>query len=129
MCAKLVLSRSKFDSSKQALYDLHWLPVKARINFKILTFMYNCSVGKSPVYLNELLEKQPVKRVLRSSENVDNCYSVPFNKKKTFGDRSFSYIGPKLWNTLPIELRNADSVDIFKKKLKTHMFRDYFNLF
>ena len=40
MCAKLVLQRSKFDSSKQALYELHWLPIKARIIFKLLTFMY-----------------------------------------------------------------------------------------
>ena len=37
MCAKLVLNRSRYDSSKQALYDLH-LPIKARINFKILIY-------------------------------------------------------------------------------------------
>ena len=28
MCAKLVLSRGKYDSAKQALFDLHWLPNK-----------------------------------------------------------------------------------------------------
>ena len=37
MCAKLVLNRRRRDSSKQALYDLNWLPIQARINFKILT--------------------------------------------------------------------------------------------
>jgi len=51
MCAKLVLGRQKYDSSKDALYELHWLPVKARITFKLLTFMYNCSVGHMPKYL------------------------------------------------------------------------------
>lgn len=56
MCAKLVLKRRKFDSSKQALYDLHWLPIKARINQKILTFMYQCSVGSAPLYLAELFK-------------------------------------------------------------------------
>ena len=54
MCAKLVLKRGKFDSSKEALYNLHWLPIKARISFKMLTFMYNCHVGHAPVYLTEL---------------------------------------------------------------------------
>lgn len=46
MCAKLVLKLSKYDSSKQALLQLHWLPIKARIEFKILTVMFNCSKGK-----------------------------------------------------------------------------------
>ena len=54
MCTKLVLNRSRYDSSKQSLYDLHWLPIKARINFKMLTYMYNCSVGNAPKYLCEL---------------------------------------------------------------------------
>lgn len=45
MSAKLVYNRGKFESSKQALYGAHWLPVKTRIKFKILTFMYNCSIG------------------------------------------------------------------------------------
>ncbi len=48
MCAKLVLNRNKYDSSKQALFNLHWLPVKTRIEFKLLTFMYNCSRGNAP---------------------------------------------------------------------------------
>lgn len=129
MCAKLVLSRSKYDSSKQALFDLHWLPVKARISFKILTYMFNCSKGNAPDYLTELLESKSAKRVLRSSECVDNCYNVPFNKRKSFADRSFSYIGPKLYNQLPTEIRNSNTIEAFKRNLKTHMFRDYFNLF
>jgi len=43
MCAKLVLSRGKYDSAKQA--------IKARINFKICTTMYNCGTGGAPTYL------------------------------------------------------------------------------
>ena len=45
LCAKLVLGRRKYDSSTRALHDLHWLPVRARIDFNMLTFMYNCSAG------------------------------------------------------------------------------------
>ena len=89
MCAKLVLSRGKFESSKQALYDLHWLPIKARITFKLLTVMYNCTVGNAPEYLTELLSKQYVRREgLRSNKNQNTCFIVPFNKRKTFSDRS-----------------------------------------
>lgn len=84
MCAKLVFNRRKNDSSKQALYDLHLLPIKASIEFKILTYMFNCSVGKVPVYLTELLSIQISKCNLRSSVSSVGCYNVAFNKTKIF---------------------------------------------
>ena len=34
---------------------------------------------------------------------------------KKYGDRAFSVVGPKLWNGLPLDIRNSNSVDIFKK--------------
>jgi hypothetical protein len=129
ICAKLILKRNKYDSSRQALFDLHWLPVKARIEFKIMTFMYNCSRGNAPVYLMELLSHYTPSRNLRSADHSALKYSVPFNKRRTFGDRGFRTVGPKLWNTLPIEIRESVTLDIFKKKLKTYYFRDFYALF
>ena len=130
ICAKLVLNRRKFDSSKQALYDLHWLPVKTRIQFKLLSFMYNCSVGCAPVYLTELLSPQvPNRSGLRSSNYTEGCYAVPFNKRKTFSDRGFSTVDPLLWNTLPLDIKQSESSDVFKRKLKTLYFRDFYSLF
>jgi len=57
MCAKLVLQRGKYDSSKDSLFELHWLPIKAGINLKRLCTMYNCLIGNALVYLTELLHK------------------------------------------------------------------------
>ena len=91
--------------------------------------MYNCSVGNAPAYLTELLSSQVSKRPLRSSVSSASCYNVPFNKKKTFSDRSFSTVGPHLWNELPLSLRQCKSLDTFKKHLKTHYFSDFFALF
>ena len=97
MCAKLVLKRSKYDSSKQALHDLHWLPIKCRINQKILSFMYQCSVGSAPAYLTELLCRHiPKRQGLRSADQTGHDYVVPFSRRKTFADRSFSVAGPSL---------------------------------
>ena len=90
MCAKLVLICRKFDSSKDALLKLHWLPVKARITFKILTYMYNCLIGNAPTYLTELLTEKHVGRSgLRFTiiQKSFILYDVPFNKKSTFSDR------------------------------------------
>ena len=41
---------------------------------------------------------------------------------------TFSYYGPRLWNSLPENLRVAETVDVFKKRLKTHLFKSGFYL-
>jgi hypothetical protein len=93
MCAKLVLRRGKYESSKQALFDLHWLPIKTRINQKLLTFMFQCSVGNAPAYLTELLSQYVPKRQGLRSSDLTSVYSVPYNARKTFSDRAFSTAG------------------------------------
>jgi len=45
------------------------------------------------------------------------------------GARSFSVAAPKLWNGLPVELRQATSLDCFKSRLKTYLFKKYFLFF
>ena len=106
-----------------------WLPIRARIQFKMMTFMYNCSRGNAPAYLTELLTKSKPTRVLRSASNAAITYAVPFNKRKTFSDRGFRTAGPALWDKLPIDIREAETLDLFKKKLKTHYFRDFYSFF
>ena len=39
-----------------------------------------------------------------------------------YGERSFSSVAPKLWNALPVTIRDAKSLDVFKRSLKTHFF-------
>ena len=129
MCAKLVLGFQKYDSSRQALYELHWLPIKSRITFKILTYMYNCSMGCAPAYLKELLSEQVSTRALRSSSGNQGLYSVPFNKRKIFSDRSFGTAGPMLWNQLPRSIRSSSTVELFKRNLKAFYFGRFYDLF
>ena len=42
---------------------------------------------------------------------------------KTYGDRAFSVAAPKLWNELPLDLRSLDTINLFKKHLKTDLFK------
>ena len=57
------------------LHDLHWLPVKMRILFKILLLTYRCVHGTAPVYLSELIVPYRQNRSLRSSSKF--LLSVP----------------------------------------------------
>ena len=46
------------------------------------------------------------------------------NNKKHFGVREFANAAPKLWNSLPITLREHNSKETFKKNLKTYLFSE-----
>lgn len=43
-------------------------------------------------------------------------------KTKNYGDRAFSICAPRLWNSLPLSVRTSVSTDVFKKRLKAHLF-------
>ena len=103
MCAKLTLRKSRYDSTTDALSQLHWLPIKHRINFKIATITHKCLYGTAPQYLKDLLILAPTPRSLRSSNDKTKLI-IPFAKCKTFAARSFSIAAPSVWNQLPMLL-------------------------
>ena len=102
------------------LQNLHWLPVKQRIGFKILLLVFHCLRGTAPQYNISLLHYYTPTRSLRSS-NL-GLLQIP-NSKKLWGERAFAYAGPSLWNSLPQGLRDLTSSDSFKSNLKTYLFK------
>ena len=126
--ARLVFACGRDQSSSQLLTTLHWLPVKERIRFKILLYVYKSLHGEAPSYLTDCLNLYNVsdsfsdgtRRRLRSSSDVTRLV-IPRTRRR-FGDRSFSTIGPRLWNELPANIREAPSTRVFKRLLKTHLF-------
>ena len=107
MCAKLVCKKGKFDSNTDCLKHLHWLPVRLRISYKILSIVHKCMYGKAPEYLKVLINVRKFPRKTRQA--VDKTLqAVPLFKKKTFAARSFAYAGPYLWNSLPSDVRELD---------------------
>ena len=120
--ARLVTETKKFDHITPVLKNLHWLPIRQRINYKILLLTYKALNGEGPEYLKELLIPAAG---LRSKEKL--LLKTASTKLVTYGDRAFSAAAPKLWNSLPDELRKSKSTEIFKNKLKTHLFNLAFN--
>ena len=118
--ARVVTMTRKFDSITPVLKNLHWLPVKFRVQFKVLLIVFKCLNGQAPVYLCNKLRIKPPNH-LRSSDG--KILVVPASRIKLYGDRCFSVAGPKLWNALPKNLRNCSDIDTFKRMLKTHLFK------
>ena len=120
--ARLVLRKTKKDSASHLLDYLHWLPVQKRIAYKLSTLCHKCLNSNAPSYLEELLTPYVPSRQLRSSADTTKL-KIPNVKSKSFGERSFAFIGPKIWNTLPQKLREIEKIDSFKTHLKTHLFK------
>ena len=90
----------------------------------MLVLTFRALQGEAPQYILEMLTPYSPVRTLRSSDQ--NLLKVPRIKFKTRGERSFQFVAPSLWNSLPSSLKTAETVDIFKKGLKTLLFRKAF---
>ena len=82
---------------------------------------HKCIYGNAPSYTN-ILQLYTPSRHLRSSSD-SKILVIPWLKLKTIGERSFSFCGPKTWNSLPKDVRETASLDTFKRQLKTFMFK------
>ena len=63
MCVNLTLKKSKYDSTREALAQLHWLPIKQRIDFKIASITHKYLYGTAPQYLTDLFILTPTPRI------------------------------------------------------------------
>jgi hypothetical protein len=122
--ARLVTNNKKSCNITPVLKELHWLPVEHRIDYKILLLVYKCLCGEGPVYLRALLEEYSPAKDLRSSTQ---CQLRDCRVQKVYGSRAFGVAGPRLWNKLPLHIKNSPTVDAFKTAIKTHFFNIYFN--
>ena len=118
--ARIVSRTRKYEHITPVLIKLHWLPIKFRIQFKVLLLVYKALNGLAPKYIKELLVPYKPRSHLRSE--TKGLLDEPRTRLK-FGDRAFSISAPRLWNALPQRLKDSTSCQAFKKCLKTHLFR------
>ena len=88
--------------------------------------VYKCLNNMAPEYLSDCISvKSQPSKTLRTDQDffLLDIPPVP-NLKRT--ERSFKYCAPEVWNKLPYELRTCPEVTMFKQKLKTHLFTEFF---
>lgn len=110
------------------LRQLHWLPIEARVLFKVVCIIFKIiHSDTSPIYLRELISVNDGVRRLRNTEGTTLCHPN-FGKKPTraYGDRAFAVYAPLVWNSLPVSLRILSCYNSFKITLKTHLFRKFY---
>jgi hypothetical protein len=106
------------------LVGLHWLWVSERIDFKLATLTYRCLLDAAPSYLScdqRRLADIPSRCQLQSS--ATNALDVPPNMLWSVGDRMFAVAASRLRNNLPATVTSASSFPVFRRLLKTHLFK------
>ena len=121
--ARSIAGLRRSDHVTDTLASFHWLRAPERIDFKLAVLVCRALHGTAPRYLSDLLRVAdlPSRRRLRSA--TSSQLDVRPSRLVTVGDRSFASAGPKLWNSLPDDITSASLLSVFRKKLKTHLFR------
>ena len=99
--------------------QLHWLQVQERIEYKTAVLIYQFVHGEAPEYLNNLIDMEH-NHYLRST--VKKQLPVSISKTPQVHNSSFSIAGPRIWNALPFHVKDSQTVQRFKSKLKTYLF-------
>ncbi len=90
--ARVLIQVKKYDriSMTAVRKNLHWLPMKATVDFKILVLALKAYNGIGPKYLSDLLYKKT--HTTRSADT--NLLKMPATKLVTCGDRAFQKAEP-----------------------------------
>ena len=102
--------------SREVLSELGWQTLKERRHMLKAIMMFKVLNGMSPKYMEDLFKRETGSTTynLRASRK-----NVALPKTRTdYYRKSFAFMGAKLWNALPDNLKEECSLESFKNKLK-----------
>ena len=103
---------------------LHWLPVREQIEFKLAVLVFRCLHGTAPPYLAnaELCRVADIdtRKQLRSVSS--SALVTPSSRRSTLGGQAFFVASPHVWNSLPSNVTESQTLGTFRRRLKTHLF-------
>jgi hypothetical protein len=124
-CRALRFVYSDYISSyEDLLVKSKQLSLSVQLMYNLAVEVYKCLNDLSPTYLCSLFEPQ---------NHQYDCRGFKTLKQKKFktikyGYQSFTYMGSKLWNMLPNEMRESTDVSTFKNAVKDFNFCDMHRL-
>ena len=96
----LATRQARRDSAMLLLRELHWLPVRHRVSYKIAALTFKAlHVDLSSIYLQQCVQVYTPTKSLRSASS----YTFVQNKSRTgAGDFTFVHAAATVWNGLPV---------------------------
>ena len=121
--ARLIYSAPPGTPTTALLIELHWLPIRARIEYKLCLLTHKILKFGEPKYLADLLSfrTNDLNVALRSADDP-SCLDEPRAvQERSFAARSFSYTAPRLYNRLLQHIKMSGTLDTVKRQLKTFL--------
>ena len=78
----------------------------------LATEMYKVKRKWLPQYVIDMFAENDISRVYNLRDT--NTFVLPKYKSKKYGYHSFTYIGSKLWNNISVDIKNSNTIDMFK---------------
>lgn len=121
-CMRNILKKDRFTSTEALTEAMKTLSVNQIITYRTLIFIYNIRNHWAPKYLSNRI-------IYRNEEhnlNLRNGNQMSVvNVTKTCSQNSLFYKGIKLFNDLPVEIREENSYNKFVQKLKIYVRNNY----
>ena len=112
--ARIVLGLRKYDHISKVIRSLNWLTVKDRLLLSDAVILFKCPIDLVPKYLASIFV--PLSHIHTRTTRSYNLLHIP-RCRLSYGQRSFTYRGCKLWNCISNDLKAADSVNSFRRRL------------
>ena len=117
---RVIFGLKRKELVEEKLKSLHWLKVQQRIEFKIILLMFKCIHSAAPLYLKELFYNNDFGEMRTLSLHSSGVTAL--------NEKAFQFAGIKLWNSLPNAIKGLTDINVFKKKVKTYLFNQSYNI-
>ena len=115
---KILFKRNKRDSPRELLKEKGILNCRNLNKYFLLLFIYKQQNNLLPVvfrnYFTHTSETHNYETRQRNNIHISYC-------RTDIGQTSTCYFGAKLWNSLPVKIKESTSLSIFKTKCKNYL--------
>ena len=126
MSCRVIKQLPKSSHITDYLAELHWLKIQDHITYKVSMLMFKCLHNLAPQYLIDItIFTYHQELNLRSRNN--RVLPTKLSRPSMVHTGSISSMGPQIWNSLPVTVKNTNNLETFKTLLKTHLFTLLYN--
>ena len=105
---------------KLLLNELGWLNIRNLIKLDLGSFIYKTQNNLIPCEINDYFVSTSEVHSYQTRSSTNRNFYLPRAKTVNLGKSTY-YSASKLWNDIPKNIRDAQSLDCFKDKLKTYL--------
>lgn len=115
-CIRFICNLSMRDHVSEKYNKLKLLNAKNRREMLMCSFIYNYVYTRTPSYLSDIF----VLNNNRTRSGMDTKSLIVKKIKRTRDEHLFAFCAVKLWNSLPLEIRNSDKKEVFLREIKKY---------